>query len=310
MDIFYDFYRTRLYLPLLMLLAIWLFVPKAKPLVGKLRDRLDFLTTSRGAIILGTVSLIFCVMAIYNGKSWGGDFSQYFAQARAIATGTISEWYDRNQFIINTSCDGIGADVYPWFWAVCLAPVYKILGYFPYTPLKIVEGVAVAGTTITLVYIYRRRMRLSYALFLAAFTAWNGNYIIGINTIEADIICLFVVIETINIIDLYNLKYSWKSYGFFAVLAGLFIYLSVQTKTMAKGVLLALICYDILLIIKGLSLRLKIRNPFTVGDENLVWTPIRVVPYIVYFVLTRVTDRYSHQQEEPIMVILLFHFGE
>ena len=290
MDIYYNFYRMRLYLPLVILLIIWFFVPAVKRAVYGISGKIDKCGTSKVAFFMGAISFVFSIMAIYPGKSWGGDFSQYFAQARALATGTVAEWYERNQFIINTSCDGIGADVYPWFWAICLAPFYKFFGYFPYTPLKILEALAVAGTTITLVYIYKRRMKLLYAMFLAAFTAWNVNYIFYVNTIEADIICLFMVIETINIVDLYNRRSSKKLYYIYAVLSGIFIYFSVQTKTMAEGLLLALVCYDALILLQALCKRTGVRNPFTIDSFEGQLSFARLIPYIVYFVLTKITE--------------------
>lgn len=286
MAFFNDFYRTRVYVPLLAILAYMFFSPRAKKTVYRIKEKMDSVPVGYASFFLGTISFIFCVLSIYPGKSWGGDFSQYFAQARALATGTVTEWYNRNQFIINTSCDGVGADVYPWLWAVCLAPVYKAFGYFPYTFLKVVEGIAVAGTTITLVYIYHRRMRLSNAIFLACFSAWNTVYIFYVNSIEADLICLFVVIETINIVDLYNKKSSFK----WAMITGLFLFLSVQTKTMAKGVLLALICYDLLLMLKAICNKFGVINLFEVGDKNLIWTPVRIVPILGYYVLTKIAE--------------------
>jgi len=158
-----------------------------------------------GGVVLAcaTITLLFCVLMIYDGKSWPGDFSQYFAQARALATGTISEWYEKNIFIINTSCDGIGSDVYPWLWPIILVPIYKIFGYFPYDLIKILIGLFVTGTIITLLYIYRRRMDLSKAVFLTAFSILTVNYIYYVNTCDSDLLALFVSVVEINFVDLF-----------------------------------------------------------------------------------------------------------
>ncbi|WP_026516432.1 hypothetical protein [Butyrivibrio sp. MC2021] len=289
MNIYMDLYRTRLYLPLIVLMAAFIIfnknggTAKSGKYIDKISDRLI-------ALILGCLGFGICALLIYSGKSWGGDFSQFFAQARALATGTVSDWYVKNQFIIDNSCDGIGADVYPWLWAIVLAPVYRFLGYFPYTPLKLLECLFVAGTVATEFYIYKRRMTKSSAVILTFFTLFSVIITFNVNTIEADIVCMFMVIETLNIVDLYNSEESKKKQLLLAGLLGLFLFLSVATKTMAEGTVLALICYDLLLALTAFFEKAGRKFLFRIEHKGGRTWYIRLVPYFVYILLTKILE--------------------
>lgn len=101
---FMDLYRTRLYLPLVFLILAYVVSPQFRRIFTKAGRWIDDRKTWQTAAGCAAVSFFLCIGVIYSGKSWGGDFSQYFAQARAIATGTIPEWYEKNIFIIDHSC--------------------------------------------------------------------------------------------------------------------------------------------------------------------------------------------------------------
>lgn len=128
-SILLNVYRTRLYLPLLIVGVIFLVSPRVRRLVLKVTDTFSRLNTGSMAAVIFVAAFILSVLVCYDGKSWGGDFSQYFAQTRALADHTVAEWYEKNIFIINTSAEGIGSDVYPWFWSILLLPMYKLFGF-------------------------------------------------------------------------------------------------------------------------------------------------------------------------------------
>ena len=133
----FDLYRTRLYAPLFVFLLLYLFVPGFRQTFQKFAAKLEKANAIRLSFGAAIVTLIISLALIYPGKSWGGDFSQYLTQSRAIVTGSVSEWYEKNSFIIDHSFDGLGADVYPWVYSLIIAPLYLITGEINYTVLKI-----------------------------------------------------------------------------------------------------------------------------------------------------------------------------
>lgn len=187
---FMNLYRTRLYAPLLLLFMAYVLSPGFRSVFKKVECWINQRRTWKMAGICAAISFLFCLGVIYPGKSWGGDFSQYFAQARAIATGTIPEWYEKNIFIIDHSCV-IGADVYPWMWPLMIAPFYSICHSFPVMLLKVYEAIFVAAGVALLVFFLRRRISLSKAVFLSSFISCNYVYIMDVNSVEADLISFF-----------------------------------------------------------------------------------------------------------------------
>ena len=167
-----NLYRTRLYLPLVLFILSYVLLPGVRNAFARIGKRLDSWKTGQAAALCAGISFALCLGLIYQGKSWGGDFSQYFAQARAIVTGTIPQWYEKNIFIIDHSCV-IGADVYPWMWPLMIAPFYAIFHSFPIMLLKVYESVFVAAGVVLLVYFLHRRVSLSKAFFLTSLISCN-----------------------------------------------------------------------------------------------------------------------------------------
>ena len=122
-------YRTRVFLPLLLIGVLFFVLPGFRRTVDKVTGTVSRLNTGTMAAVLFVVTFLLSVLVCYDGKSWGGDFSQYFAQTRALSTHSIADWYEKNIFIINTSAEGIGSDVYPWFWSILLLPMYRLFGF-------------------------------------------------------------------------------------------------------------------------------------------------------------------------------------
>ncbi len=288
-----NLYRTRLYLPLVLLLLAYWFVPSVRNAVTKAAAWIDRRRTWGVALLCAVVSFLFCIGVIYEGKSWGGDFSQYYAQARAVVTGTVPEWYEKNIFIIDNSCV-IGADVYPWMWALMIAPVYAVYHSFPVMLLKVYEAVIVAAGVAVLVFFMRRRVRLSRAVFLSCFVLWNYVYIMDVNSTEADLVSFFWGMVALNFIDLYlqsREQLTEKSitgrticYG---LCSGAAICAAVMTKTLCEGLLLALLGYDVVCLIRhALEKRKRRKADRQKGDQGTGRTKfvilVFLMPYLSY----------------------------
>ena len=281
---FMDLYRTRLYLPLVFLILAYVVSPQFRRIFTKAGRWIDGRKTWQAAAGCAAVSFLLCIGVIYSGKSWGGDFSQYFAQARAIATGTIPEWYEKNIFIIDHSCV-IGADVYPWMWPLMIAPFYAMYHCLPVMLLKVYESVFVAAGVALLVCFLHRRISLSKAVFLTSFISLNYVYLMDVNSVEADLISFFWGMAALNFIDLYlrgrktlqrEEAASRTRAGLYAVLSGIGICCAVMTKTLCEGLLLALAAYDLVCAGKFLISRKK-RNHGWQRDVSIL-----LLPYLSY----------------------------
>ena len=281
---FMDLYRTRLYLPLVFLILAYVVSPQFRRIFTKAGRWIDGCKTWQAAAGCAAVSFLLCIGVIYSGKSWGGDFSQYFAQARAIATGTIPEWYEKNIFIIDHSCV-IGADVYPWMWPLMIAPFYAMYHCLPVMLLKVYESVFVAAGVALLVCFLHRRISLSKAVFLTSFISLNYVYLMDVNSVEADLISFFWGMAALNFIDLYLRERktlqreeaaSRTRAGLYAVLSGIGICCAVMTKTLCEGLLLALAAYDLVCTGKFLISR-KERNHGWQRDVSIF-----LLPYLSY----------------------------
>lgn len=289
---FMDLYRTRLYLPLVFLILAYVVSPQFRRIFTKAGSWIDDRKTWQAAAGCAAVSFLLCIGVIYSGKSWGGDFSQYFAQARAIATGTIPEWYEKNIFIIDHSCV-IGADVYPWMWPLMIAPFYAMYHCLPVMLLKVYESVFVAAGVALLVCFLHRRISLSKAVFLTSFISLNYVYLMDVNSVEADLISFFWGMAALNFIDLYLRERktlqreeaaSRTRAGLYAVLSGIGICCAVMTKTLCEGLLLALAAYDLVCAGEFLISKKK-RNHGWQRDVSIL-----LLPYLSYALCMKLSN--------------------
>ncbi|MCM1251723.1 MAG: hypothetical protein NC321_02805 [Clostridium sp.] len=218
--------------------------------MDKVISRAAGLHTGTMAAVLFVVTFLFSALICYDGKSWGGDFSQYFAQTRALANHSIADWYEKNVFIINTSAEGIGSDVYPWFWSILLLPMYKLFG-FHIPLLKLYEALYFAAAISCLVYILRRRMPGKPAFLICLGMTCNLSFLMYVNTIESDLPCMFMILLTINVIELYHQAFQNNDMlrkALLGILVGILIFASCETKTMNQALLLALFVYDVAVV--------------------------------------------------------------
>lgn len=244
-------YRTRLYLPLMLVGVLYLVWPKVRVKAGKAMDVFSRINTGTLAVIMFVATFLCSVLVCYDGKSWGGDFSQYFAQTRALADHAVEAWYEKNIFIINTSAEGIGSDVYPWFWSILLLPMYKLFG-FHIPMLKLYEALYFAASMIPLVYILKRRMKGKAAFLICLGITCNLSFLMYVNSIESDLPCMFIILLTINTIDLYHREYEhdcmWRK-ALLGLIVGVLIFAACETKTMNQALFLALLVYDVIMIV-------------------------------------------------------------
>lgn len=192
------------------------------------------------AAVIFAVGFLVSLIGIYNGHEWGGDFSQYIAQARALDTGDISGWLEKNTFIVENSHEALAATVYPWLMPLMLMPVYHFFG-LDYIPYQIFQSVIfAAAATLLWVFMRRRRIgRLPAAAMIAAVVA-NREYLMLTKNIISDLLCYLIVVLAWVAIDAYLEKRKPGR----ALFAGICCSLACLTRTMALALFVALFAAD------------------------------------------------------------------
>lgn len=80
------------------------------------------------ACVLASISGAFMLALMDSNHNWGGDFSQYIAQAQALINGTIPTQIANNTLMMQYSDGVYGPNVYPWGYPLLLAPVLALFG--------------------------------------------------------------------------------------------------------------------------------------------------------------------------------------
>lgn len=80
------------------------------------------------ACALACVSAALMLALLDGSHNWGGDFSQYIAQAKALIAGTIPTQIANNTLMMSLNDFPYGPNVYPWGYPLLLAPVLAIFG--------------------------------------------------------------------------------------------------------------------------------------------------------------------------------------
>lgn len=125
------------------------------------------------------------------GHDWGGDFSAYIMQARAIIDGTIPEFLRENEFTIHHSIPAMGPVAYPWGFPLLLSPVYAVFGV-DWNALKAVGLLSYAGFLIVLLYGWRQWLGVYQRLLLLGVFVFNPSLLRATDQILSDIPFLFL----------------------------------------------------------------------------------------------------------------------
>lgn len=238
---------------------------------NKLRERIVNMSISKDAIsifILLIISLGVAMIGNYNGHNWGGDFSQYIAQARAIDTSTIDEWFIKNSWIINNSSPGLGATAYPWLFPILIAPIYHFFGlnYAVYQIfLSCLFSLCVTGFYV---FLRRRSIEMWIALVFCTLLLANREFLNLCRSIISDIPCLLFTIIAWIIVDRYNKERTITV----AIITGFVCFLPFFTRTTGIVVIASLFIIDIAYFMrKG---RDKEFNRYIIGTM--------CIPYIIW----------------------------
>ena len=243
-------FRTRIYVLLAVIAVLLLCSRRLRAGVYAWIQSIDRVGRKKLALIVFAAAFAAGFLTIYQGKSWGGDYSQYYAQARALITNSIPEWYRKNIFIITNSAEGIGSDVYPWIWPILIAPVIKIFG-FNFTVLKMYEDLFFAAACAVIFLYACRFLKRKYAFLVSLFVVLNHSFLMSINTTESDIPFVFFIFLTLYLLAVYEERIKserkrGKSTFVCGVVCGVLLFVCYETRTMGLALAAAYFAYGAL----------------------------------------------------------------
>ena len=212
-----------------------------------------------GVLIIFCVAFMFAasIFILCEGHHWGGDFSLYLAQARAIADGEINSWLEKQTFTITHSTPGFSPLMYPWGTAIALAPIYALFGLNLYA-FKLASVFFLAAAWIIFFLFLRMKESRTAAAVLVALLMVNANYLFSVDNIMSEFLYLFLSMLAIFLLYKRRSAENFKLYG---VLIGAAIFLAVNTRTLGVALLAALIVED-LLTIKNFPFKKSARGKF------------------------------------------------
>ena len=223
-----------------------------------MQDKLRKLNDAQIMLMIFLCAIFFCMLTICDDHNWGGDFSQYLAQTRAISDNNISDWLDKQNFIIANSTPGFSPLIYPWITAIIFVPIYKIFG-LNLIAFKLCEIFLSATAWIIFYKILRLKENLLTAAIITAILFCNAHYIFLTDNILSE--CPFLLFSFAAIFFYYKRK---ENFILYSVLLGVTIFLAVNTRTLGIALLLALLADDLI---------------------TRKFSAIKILPYATYAVL-------------------------
>ncbi len=179
--------------------------------------------------ITGGFSAMFVLLVLDGGNNWGGDFSEYIAQARAIITGTIDEQVKNNTYIIEHSSP-IGDAVYPWGFPFLLAPFYALFGKSLFF-LKLPVMLCFSVSSVFCVLLFRNHFSFFQAELLTLFVAANPMFINFCNQPLSDIPFLCFSLVTLYFFDGLFYTADKNRQIVCGIGSGIFAFLAFMTRT-------------------------------------------------------------------------------
>lgn len=180
-------------------------------------------------VLTGTFAAAFVLLALDGGHNWGGDFSEYIAQARAIVTGTIDEQVRNNSYIISNSTP-LGDVVYPWGFPLMLTPFYALFGK-SFFFLKLPVMLCFSASAVFCALLFRKHFSFFQAELLTLFVVANPVTILFCNQVLSDIPFMCLSLVTLYFFDGLFYTTDKKRQIVFGFFSGVFSFLAFMTRT-------------------------------------------------------------------------------
>lgn len=261
---------------------------------------------------LGVLSAILSAFMLNDGHNWGGDFSQYLAQAIALARGEVARQIADNTYIIDNCGRLFGPYIYPWGLSLLLAPIYALFGFNVFAFKGV--GVLCFGLLIFAFYKFALKfMPFKFALLATLLLALNPVLLGFQNNILSDVpFMLFSFLSVIFSVKFFEIsaQISAKNVNLnsnlaknssqnsaqisaqipanftlfkYAFLCGIFTLFACLTRTNGFVLIIALFCFDFCLILSSkfakFSLIKTLNFPIFKFDKTMILA--HFVPFFI-----------------------------
>lgn len=186
-------------------------------------------------VIIGLFSLVTFFITVNDFHDWGGDFSLYIHQAKALLDGKVKEIYEVNKFgVENSSYSFYSPVIYPWGWPILLSPLIKLAGY-NFVLMKLYVMCFFIGVVVLAYILFGKKTGMMQGLVIALCIGLNPALMDHTKHILSELPYLFFVMLSF-------LTYEWvlqsknKHYGKLFLLTFI-LFFSAMIRT--EGILLA-----------------------------------------------------------------------
>lgn len=186
-------------------------------------------------IIIAITAIIYFI-SFRNGHNWGGDFSQYIAQAKGIAEGTIDKVVYYSNYRYNLSPSHVGPRLYPWGFPLLLSPVYYLFGLDIFA-MKVYVSLFFLLSLLVIFLLFKDKLTYVQTLLLVTIFALNPYFFLFKDNVLSDIPFFFFSLFTIFLIQRIVInKRIWVNRFISYSLLGFFIFFSYYIRS--QGILL------------------------------------------------------------------------
>lgn len=181
------------------------------------------------------------LMGLKAGHSWGGDFSWYIAQARAIVEGGLDTLQEYAAFRQQYSTEIVGPGVYPWGYPFLLAPIHGLFG-MNLTMFKIYNYAFFVGALLVVYRMLVHKLDRLYLVLTIALLATNPVFSNFKEHVISDIPGLFFALTSILLAQ--NSKKLSSSVRCIAISVATFMAYWIRTQYIL--VLLSILIYIVI----------------------------------------------------------------
>lgn len=215
--------------------------------------------------IIGVTAVIY-LTSFRPGHNWGGDFSQYIAQAKSIAEG-----YEFPGKFIGT----YGTFIYPWGFPLLLSPIYSIFGLNIFA-MKIYVSLFFLLSLPVIFLIFKEKLGYIQTLLLVSIFALNPYFFYFKDSVLSDIPFFFFSLFSIFLIQQIVIERKmWVNKFASYLLIGFFVFFSYLIRS--QGILLI----PTLLLCQYISNRSSLKQGLI---SYLRANKLEFIPYITFII--------------------------
>ncbi len=222
-------------------------------------------------IIIALTATIYLI-SFRPGHKWGGDFSQYIAQAKSI-----SEGYDFPGKYVGT----YGSFIYPWGFPLLLFPIYSFFGINIFA-MKVYVSLFYLLSLPLIFLLFKKNLTSIQSLLLVTIFTLNPYFFSFKDNVLSDIPFFFFSLLSVYLIqEIVINKKIWANKSISYSLIGFFIFYSYLIRS--QGILLI----PTLLVCQYISNRSFLKQniiPYIRSNKS------EFIPYIVFIILVVVIN--------------------